>query len=87
MVARIKRTQSLSRSLNYNEKKVQLRVAECIQAVNYPKDLEALNFYEKLHRLEHQAELNERGQSEQRSYLFKLSRERSIEQRKAVCYS
>ena len=60
MVARIKRTQSLSRSLNYNEKKVQLGVAECIQAVNYPKDLERLNFYDKLHRLEHQAALNER---------------------------
>lgn len=60
MVARIKRTQSLSRSLNYNEKKVQSGVAECIQAVNYPKDLEKLTFYDKLHRLEHQAELNER---------------------------
>ncbi len=60
MVARIKRTQSLSRSLNYNEKKVQSGAAECIQAVNYPKDLEYLNFYDKLHRLEHQAELNER---------------------------
>ncbi len=60
MVARIKRTQSLSRSVNYNEKKVQSGVAECIDAVNYTKDLEALNFYDKLHRLEHQAELNER---------------------------
>ncbi len=60
MVARIKRTQSLSRSLNYNEKKVQTGVAECIHAVNYPKDLEALNFYDKLHRLQHQAALNER---------------------------
>jgi len=60
MVARIKRTQSLSRSLNYNEKKVQLGVAKCIHAVNYPKDLETLNFYDKLHRLEHQAALNER---------------------------
>ena len=60
MVARIKRTQSLSRSLNYNEKKVNLGVAECIHAANYPKDLEALNFYDKLHRLEHQAALNER---------------------------
>jgi len=60
MVARIKSTQSLSRSLNYNEKKVQQGVAECIHAVNYPKDVECLNFYDKLHRLEHQAELNER---------------------------
>lgn len=60
MVARIKSTQSLSRSLNYNEKKVQLGVAECIYSVNYPKDVEHLNFYDKLHRLEHQAALNER---------------------------
>ncbi|WP_018612535.1 relaxase/mobilization nuclease domain-containing protein [Segetibacter koreensis] len=60
MVARIKRTQSLSRSLNYNEKKIEAGVAECIQAANYPKDLERLNFYDKLHRLEHQAQLNER---------------------------
>jgi len=60
MVARIKRTQSLSRALNYNEKKVQQGVADCIQAVSYPKDLERLNFHDKLHRLEHQAALNER---------------------------
>ena len=60
MVAKIKKTQSLSRSLNYNEKKVQLGVAKCIHAVNYPKDLEALNFYDKLQRLECQAVLNER---------------------------
>lgn len=60
MVARIKSTQSLSRSLNYNEKKVQLGVAACIHAVNYPKDVERMNFYDKLHRLEHQAALNER---------------------------
>ncbi len=39
---------------------MQLGVAKCIHAVNYPKDLEALNFYNKLHRLEHQAALNER---------------------------
>jgi len=60
MVARIKRTGSLSRCLNYNEKKVQAGVAQCIHAVNYPKDLKQMNFYDKLHRLEHQAALNER---------------------------
>ncbi len=60
MVARIKSTKSISRSLNYNEKKVNSGVAKCIDAANYPKDLEALNFYDKLHRLEHQAALNER---------------------------
>jgi len=58
MVARIKRAGSLSRVLNYNEKKVQQGVAECIHAVHYPKDLEQLNFYNKLHRLEHLAALH-----------------------------
>ena len=60
MVARIKKTSSLSNAVNYNEKKVQQHKAECINAVNYAKDFDQLNFYQKLHRLEHQATLNER---------------------------
>src|SRR5215210_7116264 len=60
MVARIKKTQSLSNAVNYNEKKVLQDKAECIMAVNYAKDPELLNFYQKHHRLEHQAALNER---------------------------
>src|SRR2546423_11997245 len=60
MVARIKKTNSLSKTLNYNERKVQELKAECILTVNYAKDPEYLNFYQKLHRLEHQAALNER---------------------------
>ena len=60
MVARIKRGSSLSRTLNYNEQKVKHGAAECINAVGYPKDLDQLSFYDKLHRLEHQAALNER---------------------------
>jgi hypothetical protein len=60
MVARIKRVNHLAGTLNYNEQKVKEGVAECIHAVNYPKDLERLNFYDKLHRLQHQAALNER---------------------------
>lgn len=60
MVARIKKTQSLSNAVNYNEKKVQQHKAECINAANYAKDPEQLNFYQKLHRFEHQAALNER---------------------------
>jgi hypothetical protein len=59
MVAVIKKGNSLSRSLNYNEKKVELGDAKCIHAVNYAKDLERLNFYDKFRRLEHQATLNE----------------------------
>jgi hypothetical protein len=60
MVARIIRGSHLSRTLNYNEQKVKHGAAECINAVGYPKDLDQLSFYDKLHRLEHQAALNER---------------------------
>jgi hypothetical protein len=51
MVARIKRGSHLSRTLNYNEQKVKRGGAECINAVGYPKDLDQLSFYDKLHRL------------------------------------
>jgi hypothetical protein len=60
MVARIKQGQSLSNAVNYNEQKVHQDQAQCIAAVNYAKDVGQLNFYQKLHRLEHQACLNER---------------------------
>ena len=60
MVARINKGHSLSRSLNYNELKLKQEKAELILAENYPKDMELLTFYDKLHRLTHQAELNER---------------------------
>jgi hypothetical protein len=60
MVARIKQSQSLSNAVNYNEQKVHQEKAQCIAAVNYAKDVEQLNFYQKLHRLKHQACLNER---------------------------
>lgn len=59
MVAKIAKGQSLSKTLNYNEHKVQHGVAECIHSANYAKDTEQLNFYDKLRRLEHQAALNE----------------------------
>ena len=63
MVARIKRGMSIAKTLNYNEQKVKRGVARCIHAANYPKDLQLLNFYNKLHRLEHQAAINERVKS------------------------
>lgn len=59
MVARIKRTSSLSKTLNYNEKKVQRGVAENIMAVNFAKDLENMNFHDKLRFLQRQASLRE----------------------------
>jgi len=60
MVARIVKASSLTRSLNYNEQKVQQKCAELIHAENYPKDLEHLSFHDRLHRLKHQASLNQR---------------------------
>ncbi len=44
--------------LNYNEQKVKEEVATCLAAVNYPKDVEDLTFYQKLNRLQNQADLN-----------------------------
>ncbi len=60
MVARINKGHSLSRSLNYNELKLKQEKAELILAENYAKDMELLTFYDKLYRLTHKAELNER---------------------------
>lgn len=60
MVAVIHASSSLRNALNYNEQKVKEQVATCLAAVHYPKDLEHLNFYQKLNRLQNQAALNVR---------------------------
>ncbi|TMI63637.1 MAG: relaxase [Bacteroidetes bacterium] len=59
MVARINTSNSLNMALNYNEQKVKQKKAECIMAVNYPKDLNDLNFYAKLNRFKKLTSLNE----------------------------
>ena len=59
MVAVIHTPNSIRMALNYNEQKVKEKKAECIMASNYPKDLNHLNFYNKLHRLTNQAALNQ----------------------------
>jgi len=59
MVAKFETGSSLNQTLNYNEKKVQKRVAELLTAVNYPIDHPYLSFQQKLNRLENQAALNE----------------------------
>lgn len=58
MVAVIHSSSSLRNALNYNEQKVKTGKAACLAAGNYPKDVEHLNFYQKLARLENQAGLN-----------------------------
>lgn len=60
MVAIIHASSSLRRALNYNEQKVKEQVATCLAAANYPKDVEDLNFYQKLNRLQNLAALNVR---------------------------
>lgn len=60
MVAVIHTSSSLRNVLNYNEQKVKEQVAICLAAVHYPKDVEDLNFYQKLNRLRNQAALNVR---------------------------
>lgn len=59
MVAVIKTGISIHRSLMYNEQKVKEGLAECIAAVNYPKDVSQLTLSNKLQRLLNQAALNE----------------------------
>lgn len=61
MVARVTIPQSISRALNYNEKKVQEEKAECIYAHNFLKEADCLNFYEKLQRFQQLISLNDRA--------------------------
>ncbi|WP_338839662.1 relaxase/mobilization nuclease domain-containing protein [Flavobacterium ginsenosidimutans] len=59
MVAVIKTSRSINSILNYNENKVKEGVAECINAVNYPLELEKLSFTQKLNRFLNLSSLNE----------------------------
>lgn len=60
MVARINTGKSISKALNYNEKKVQQGTAEILSASNFLKDADKMNFYEKLATFEKLTSLNER---------------------------
>jgi len=60
MVAKIKSGKSLIGAINYNERKVSRGMAELIAAIRYPKDMEQLNFHDKLLRLNDLAARNER---------------------------
>jgi Relaxase/Mobilisation nuclease domain len=62
MVAKITSPHSIKRALNYNEKKVQSGHATCIYAGNFLKDLDKLNFYDKLQRFQDLISLNDRAQ-------------------------
>ncbi len=61
MVARVTIPHSISRALNYNEKKVQEEKAQCIYAHNFLKEADHLNFHEKLQRFQQLISLNDRA--------------------------
>jgi hypothetical protein len=56
----IRQSDSITRSLLYNEQKVQLKQAECILAENFLKESDRLTWKDKLHRFERRQQLNER---------------------------
>lgn len=60
MVAKVNSGKSINVALNYNENKVKKNKAQLIMAVGFPKDPNALNFYEKLHRFTNLTDLNKR---------------------------
>ena len=60
MVARINTGKNISKALNYNEQKVLQGKAECILASGFIKDIDKLNFYNKLHHFERLISLNDR---------------------------
>lgn len=61
MVAKVTVPHSIKRALNYNEQKAQKGQAECIYANGFLKEVDNLNFYEKLERFEKLNELNQRA--------------------------
>ena len=54
---------SIQRALNYNEQKIKKGQAELLNAVNFLKDAEQLNFYDKLKRFTDLINLNERAKT------------------------
>jgi len=60
MVSKFVTGKSIKGALNYNEKKVAEGKAELLHAEKYLKDAAQLSFSERLFRLEHLAEMNER---------------------------
>lgn len=52
MVARINTSKSISKALNYNEQKVAKGKAECMTASGFIKDIDKLNFHDKLNHFE-----------------------------------
>ena len=63
MVAKITTPSTITKALNYNEKKVQKGAASCLYAGNFLKDAGAMNFYEKRDRFKRLIALNTRAKT------------------------
>lgn len=61
MVAKITIPKSIEAALNYNEKKVQKGIAQCLLAANYLNEAENMNFYQKMNGFQRLNCLNERA--------------------------
>jgi hypothetical protein len=61
MVAKITIPKSIDAALNYNEKKVQIGVAQCLYAANYLNEAKNMNFYQKMNGFQRLNCLNERA--------------------------
>ena len=61
MVARINTGKSISKALNYNEQKVQTGMAEILLASDFIKDMEYLNFHDKMDQFQRHISLNDRA--------------------------
>lgn len=61
MVAKINISKSIEAALNYNEKKVQNKTAQCLYSANYLNEAKNMNFYQKLKRFENLISLNKRA--------------------------
>jgi hypothetical protein len=58
MVAKITIPRSIEAVLNYNEKKVQKGIAQCLHAANYLNEAKNMNFYQKMDGFEKHNRLN-----------------------------
>jgi hypothetical protein len=88
MRPKITSSNSIARSLTYNEQKLTQGKAECLTAANYLKDPDRLTYTEKLHRLQHRMELNDAVKTSQHITLnFDPSDQLSNEKMKEIADS
>ena len=85
MRPKITSSNSIARSLTYNEQKLKHGKAECLTAANFMKDVDQLTYADKLRRFQHRMELNEAVKTSQHITLnFDPSDEMSNEKMRLI---